>query len=175
METQSGKTMVEMIAVICLIGVLTVMGSRLFAKATNTLRANYIMQEVFVRANELIENSIDSNRNSGKIVDISLRKKNSLSYGYSFEEHDTDKHNSKWTTGKCTSESGNIKVVIKGEFSQDLCNILKDKIFSQEYAGLKDIVLNDEKETKLATGNCPEGSFTVMKFVINPEFRKQSK
>ena len=162
MNTQSGRTMVEILAVVCLIGILTVLGSRLYAKAMNTLRANYIMQQVFIKANSLIENQVATRH---KNLDVSLSSDGKLSYGYSFCSSDECKPR---------IDKGNKEIVIQvnGIFSEDLCKIFKDKLVTQEYSGLKDIEVT---EKKLKKEDCPENSSaTSMVFTVDIEFKKQN-
>ena len=72
-QSESGRTLVEMLAILCIIGVFSVSGLNLYAKAMTTVRANYIMKQVFIRANELLESPVSS-RSRGKSVDISAPK-----------------------------------------------------------------------------------------------------
>ncbi|MBR6231708.1 MAG: hypothetical protein IKQ99_01255 [Alphaproteobacteria bacterium] len=158
MKIQSGRTMVEMLAVVCLISILTIMGAHLFAKAMNTLRGNYIMQQVFIKANYLIQNPVASRHKS---LDVSVvGNKNKLSYGYSFDSDET----------KVDEESHLIKIQINGNFTKELCEVLKDKISSQEYAGLKSIIVKGKDLTK---NSCPDEVFNSIKFVVSPDFKKQ--
>lgn len=158
MKIQSGRTMIEMLAVVCLISILTIMGTQLFSKAMNNLRANYIMQQVFIKANYLIQNPVASRHQS---LDVSvLGNKSKLSYGYSFDENET----------KMDERTHQIKIQIKGNFTNELCKILKDKISTQEYPGLKSISIGN---SNLSTEDCSGKDFNSMKFVVSPGFKKQ--
>ena len=160
MKTQSGRTMVEILAVVCLISILTVMGARLFSKSMNTLRANYIMQQVFIKANHLIENPVATRHKS---LDVSVvGNKSKLSYGYSIDADETG----------VDGTTRLIKVQMNGVFSKELCEILKDKVSlsSGEYSGLRDILLDGAKSVK---NGCTNENFSSMKFIIDPEFKKQ--
>lgn len=160
MKTQSGRTMVEILAVVCLISILTVMGARLFSKSMNTLRANYVMQQVFIKANHLIENPVATRHKS---LDVSVvGNKSKLSYGYSIDADETG----------VDGTTRLIKVQMNGIFSKELCEILKDKVSlsSGEYSGLRDILLDGAKSVK---NGCTNENFSSMKFIIDPEFKKQ--
>lgn len=157
-KLESGRTLIETLAIMAMIGILTISGLQLYAKAMNTIRANYIMEQVYVKANELVENPVASRR---KIVDISIQGSEGLSYGYSF----------------CSSSEGckpkrdgnNIVIQVDGYFPVGLCKMLKKKIESQEYAGLEDIEANS---SKLKNQKCPtDTDITSMTFIIDSEFR----
>ena len=126
----------------------------------NTLRANYIMQQVFIKANHLIENPVATRHKS---LDVSVvGNKSKLSYGYSIDADETG----------VDGTTRLIKVQMNGVFSKELCEILKDKVSlsSGEYSGLRDILLDGAKSVK---NGCTNENFSSMKFIIDPEFKKQ--
>ena len=156
-QLQSGRTLVETLAVLCVIGIFSVSGLHLYAKAMTTIRANYIMQQVFIKANELIESPVSNRRKS---VDLSVHNNDSkLSYGYEFDN-----------SGSCRTAycEPDIFVTIKGYFSVNLCKMLKKKILNQEYPGLQGIKVGAKD---LKTSSCSEG-ITSMKFIVDPKFKK---
>ena len=96
-------------------------------------------------------------------VDVSVvGNKSKLSYGYSIDNGETGVDGSTHL----------IKVQMNGSFSKELCEILKDKISisSGEYSGLRDILLEGRNSI---TRGCTDENFSSMKFVIDPEFKKQ--
>ena len=160
-KMQSGRTLIETLGVLAVIGILSVSGLQLYAKAMNTIRANYIMEQIFIKANELAKDPVSSRR---KVVDISVQTENTLSrYGYSFSTSDDSK----------PQKSGNDFIIgIEGHFPISLCKILKKKIKTQEYAGLKNIKANS---TVLKEADCPtDDDIDSMVFTIDAEFKEQS-
>ena len=150
-----GRTLIETLAVIAIIGILSVSGLQLYAKAMNTIRANYIMEQVYIKANELIENPVATRH---RTVDIAMNSDGSLSYGYSIDTNGTER------------SGGEITVKLNGYFPTGVCKILKKKITSQEYSGLKQIKANS---TELKSNSCPSDSIESMTFIIDSEFKKQ--
>ena len=143
---ESGRTLIETLDVIAIIGILSVSGLQLYSKAMNTIRANYIMEQVYIKANELIENPVAIRH---KTVDITMNSSGSLSYGYSIDTNATEMSGS------------DITVKLNGYFPTGVCKILKKKITSQEYSGLKDI----------RPISC-SGIIESMTFIIDSEFKK---
>ena len=82
-QSQLGRTLIETLSILALIGILSVSGLQLYAKAMNTIRANYLMQQVFIKANELIQNPVAVRH---KMVDVTVTDEDTgkLAYGYSF-------------------------------------------------------------------------------------------
>ncbi len=162
-QSQLGRTLIETLSILALIGILSVSGLQLYAKAMNTIRANYLMQQVFIKANELIQNPVAYRH---KMVDVTVTDENTgnLAYGYSFCKE-----------GGCAPkiESGEIQVQIRGYFPVGLCKILKKKLLAQEYQGLKNI-----KADNLGLGNgdhqdCPKDApIESMTFIIDPAFKE---
>ena len=156
-KLQYGRTMIETLAILAIIGILSVSGLQLYSKAMNTIRANYIMERVYIKANELIENPVATRH---RMVDVKTDT-NNLSYGYRIDTGATGLSGDKTT----------ITVKLNGYFPTNLCKILKKKITSQEYSGLKQIIAN---ETALETNSCPSDSITSMTFTIDSEFKHQA-
>lgn len=142
-----GRTLIETLAVIAIIGILSVSGLQLYSKAMNTIRANYIMEQVYIKANELIQNPVATRH---RTVDIAMNSEGSLSYGYTIDTSDTKMLGSE------------IAVKLNGYFPTGVCKILRKKITSQEYSGLKGI----------QPSNC-SGDIESMTFIIDSEFKKQ--
>ena len=145
-----GRTLIETLAVIAIIGILSVSGLQLYSKAMNTIRANYIMEQVYIKANELIENPVANRPGRGKMVDVTMNSEGSLSYGYTIDMSNTKMSGSE------------IAVKLNGYFPTGVCKILRKKITSQEYSGLKGIQPN----------NCSD-NIESMTFIIDSEFKKQ--
>ena len=144
---EAGRTLIETLAVIAIIGILSVSGLNLYAKAMNTIRANYIMEQVYIKANELVENKVATRH---RTADITMNSDGNLSYGYSID-----------TTA--TGLSGAIITVkLTGDFSAGLCKILKKKLKTQEYAGLNSL------------DYCTGESKTIT-FKINSNFKRTKK
>ena len=161
-QKQSGRTLIETLAILALIGILSISGLQLYAKAMNTIRANYLMKQVFIKANELIENPVAQRR---KIVDISMldERDGELAYGYEIDSGKT----------MLNPESKTISVKITGYFPVGLCRILKKKIKTQEYAGIKNIKADDVDLAPSYHAECPTDSdITSMTFIIDSEFGK---
>ena len=155
--SQSGRTLLETLGVLLFAGIFAVSGLQLYAKAMNTIRVNYIMEQVFIKATELVENKV---ANRHKMADISMTKKNTLSYGYSFCSANACKP-------RLDVENNEFIIEINGIFSTGLCKILKKKMEMGTYPGLKSIHVN---LTKL--GSCPNEEITSMIFTINAGFKK---
>ena len=147
-KSQFGRTLIETLAVIAVIGILSVSGLQLYAKAMNTIRANYIMEQVYIKANELIENPVANRSGRGKMVDITMNNEGALSYGYQIDT-------STGISGK------DITVKLAGYFPSGVCKILKKRLKTQEYPGLK----------KITPTEC-SGDIESMTFTIDSEFKK---
>ena len=161
-NNQTGRTLVEMLAILCIIGIVSVSGSRLFSKAMNTIRANYVMEQVFIKANEQIEIPVGVRH---KTVDLAVSKKEEekLSYGYEFVACEEGEE-----------EEGSLCIKMRGTFPRTMCKILKKKIETQEYEGLIDINANvGAKSYSLKHKACPVEEITSMTFGIDPAFRRQ--
>ena len=163
-NSQQGRTLIETLAILATIGILSVIGLQLYIKAMNTIRANYIMKQVFIKANEFIEDPVANRPNRGKMVDVSIYKGESLSYGFSFCA----------ISEACAPrrEGNKIVIQINGFFPVGLCKILKNKIQFQEYSGLKNIKANS---IDLVSNSCPtDFDITSMTFIVDTEFKKQT-
>lgn len=160
-NNQTGRTLVEMLAILCIIGIVSVSGSRLFSKAMNTIRANYIMEQVFVKANEQIEIPVGARH---KTVDLAVSGKEGLSYGYEFAACTAEEEK-----GRCSC----IKML--GIFPLTMCKILKKKIETQEYEGLITILANatDLKGTGPMSACPSDKEIRSMTFYVDPAFRRQ--
>ncbi len=125
-KTELGTSLLEVIAVMTIVGILSFSTFSLYAKAMNTLRSNYVIQQVFLKASELNTSAVG---NRHKTVDLKVIEKDELSYGFSFENYTKER------------ESDQIIVSVKGPFTDGMCELLKEKISSQEYQGLKNIIV----------------------------------
>ena len=162
-KVQTGRTLIETLAIMALIGILSVSGLQLYAKAMNVIRANYIMEQVFIKASELAQNPV-SHR---KMVDISMQNSNKLSYGYSFCNDTED--------CKPKREGAEIVIKVEGYFPVSLCKILKKKIRTQEYVGLKNIKADNVSLKPDDHNDCPTDSeISSMTFVMDAEFKLQT-
>ena len=172
-KTELGTSLLEVIAVMTIVGILSFSTFALYAKAMNTLRSNYVIQQVFLKASELNTSAVG---NRHKTVDLKVIEKDELSYGFSFKNY--------------TKEGDQIVVSINGPFTDGMCELLKEKISSQEYQGLKDIQIVGEKENKdgnitdlsqnVQNKGCPEKTedvkkieITSMTFIIDAGFERQ--
>ena len=155
-HNQFGRTLIETLAILGVIGILSVSGLQLYAKAMNTIRVNHLMEKVYLLANQIRNEKIEKTGRR-KSVDLPSAEK-TLSYGYSFNPAASGLSDSK------------INVVVKGAFSNKICKMLKKKIGTEEYAGLEDIKANNS--TSLKVTGCPDTEITSMTFVINSEFKK---
>ena len=165
-KNESGKSLVEMLSILCLIGILSVSGLKLDVKAVNTIRANYLMQQVFIRANEVMENKVAIEHNHRMIV-LSGEKNDQLSYGYSFCAPDED--------CRPRRENKDVIVKVKGYFPVGLCNVLKRKINTQEYAGLKNIRADNVDLAPTYHNECPtDDEISSMTFIMDSEFKEQT-
>ena len=159
-KSESGRTLVETLAVIAIIGILSISGLQLYSKAMNTIRANYIMEQVYIMANELRKDPVANRAGRGKMVDVTVRNEGgNLSYGYQID------------TAASRMARSDITVKLDGFFPRGVCRILKKKIASQEYAGLKQIEAN---ATGLKENNCPAAPINSMTFTIDSAFRHQN-
>ena len=172
-KTESGSSLLEIIAVMCIIGILSFSTFALYAKAMNTLRSNYVIQQAFLKANELNTSTVASRH---KTIDLKVIESDELSYGFSFKSYEKN--------------GDQIVISVKGSFTDGMCENLKEKIFNQEYQGLKDINIAGEIEKKdggkntfsqnLSKKGCPQKTedvkkteITSMIFVIDPGFERQ--
>lgn len=165
-KNQFGRTLIETLAILAMIGILSISGLQLYAKAMNSIRAGYLMQQVFIKANEMIQNPVAERR---RIVDISMLDEHGgkLAYGY---EIDTDMNKTFFDADKKI-----ITVKINGYFPVGMCRILKKKIKTQEYSGVKTIKADDVDLAPSYHAECPTDSdITSMTFVIDSEFKKQN-
>ncbi len=144
---QSGKTLLETLAIIGIIGILTVSGLQLYAKAMNTIKVNHLMEKVYLFANQIRNKEIE-NRSQRKAYDLP-KVDETLSYGFSFD------------TESSTVRNGQIKVVVKGSFSTKFCKMLNKKLNDESNGkGLKSI--------EGCESNSPEASIT---FSFDSSFR----
>ncbi|MGN0919258.1 MAG: hypothetical protein ACI4OR_00630 [Alphaproteobacteria bacterium] len=162
-KNQAGRTLIETLAIIAVIGILSISGLQLYAKAMNTIRANYLMQQIFIKANELIQNPVAQRR---RMVDISMldERNGRLAYGYEIDLDETLLNQNQRT----------ITVKVNGYFPAGLCRILKKKIKTQEYAGLQNIRADNVDLAPEFHADCPTDSdITSMTFIIDSEFRSR--
>ena len=161
-KNQFGKTLIETLSMLCLIGILSVSALQLYTKAMNITRANYIMREVFFRATELMGDKVAQEHNH-KVVDLSTQ----LDYGYSFCASGEE--------CKPKRQDHDIVIKLKGYFPVGLCRILKKKIKTQEYAGLKNIKADEVDLAPIYHKECPtDDDITSMTFIIDDEFKEQT-
>ena len=156
-QFQSGRTFIETLSILCLVGIVSVVGLQLYTKVMNMVRSNYIMQQVFSKANELVA------ENRHKMVDISVYNQDEgLLYGYSF---------CKDGESCAPRKKGNEVIVqLNGYFPVNLCKVLKKKLHKQEYTGLKTIYADEVELTKHAP--CPSDvDINSMTFVVDAEFK----
>jgi len=59
---QFGRTLIETLAILGVIGILSVSGLQLYAKAMNTIRVNHLMEKVYLLANQIRNDKIEKNR-----------------------------------------------------------------------------------------------------------------
>ena len=157
-KNQSGRTLLETLAVLALIGILSVSGLRLYAKAMNTVRVNYIMQQVFIKANELVKNPVAKRR---KTVDISMSSTDGkLAYGYSF------------SSGQFLDSDKKIQIGLEGYFSAGLCKMLWEKMNSKEFKDM--LVIKNKNDQELSKNNCL-GEDVSLTFVVNSNFVPKKK
>ncbi len=146
---QFGRTMMETLGVIAVIGVLGVSGLQLYAKAMNTIKVNHLMQKVYLLANQIRSEKIDR-ANRKKAFDLP-KVAETLSYGFSFD------------TGLSDYKNKEIEVVIKGDFTAKICKMLKKKLKDEEHGhGLKSI-------------NGCDGDSSKITFSFAPDFKTKKK
>ena len=117
---ESGRTLIETLAVIAIIGILSISGLQLYAKSMNTIRANYIMEQLYIKATEQVKNPV---ANRHKTADVSMQSGNNLAYGYSFDS--------------VTNNSGrSYTIKINGYFTDGVKKIIQKRLNSgsSEYA-----------------------------------------
>ena len=151
-QFETGRTMIETLGVLAFIGILTLSGLSLYSKAMNTIRANYIMEQVFIQANQLVQAPVAARH---KMVDATVQggENAKLAYGFKIGSRNLDEN------------TKTVSITLEGNFPKTLCKILRKKIDTQEFAGLEDISGAD---------NC-EGKITEMTFVISSSFQKTRK
>ena len=154
---QFGRTMMEMMAILAIIGILSVSGLQMYAKAMNTIRVNHLMEKVYLLANQIRNKEIEKT-NRRKAFDLPTVDE-TLAYGFAFNGSASGYKNKQ------------IKVVITGDFSAKICKILKKKIKAQEYSGLEDIRANT---TSLKENDCPNDKISSMSFIIDSTFTKET-
>ena len=144
---ETGRTLIETLGVLAFIGILTVSGLSLYAKAMNTIRANYIMEQVFILANQLTQSPVAVRH---KMADANVRggEDTQLAYGFEITNRNFD--------------DSTIRIVISGPFTAGLCRILDKKRENQEYAGL----------ARLDSVNDCDGGIREVTFEINADFEK---
>lgn len=112
---EKGRTLIETLAILAIIGILTLSGLQLYAKAMNTIRANHLMERVYLLANQIRNERIENRGGRKKTFDLPSVD-TTLSYGFSFKKADSGYKN------------GEIEVVIGGNFSGKICKILNKKL-----------------------------------------------
>ena len=165
-KKETGRTLIETLSILCLVGIFSVSCLKLYEKVMNTIRANYVMQQVFIKANELMENKVAIEHNH-KLVVLGTPKNNHLSYGYSFCALDEE----------CRPKRKNNEIIIRvnGYFPVSLCNVLKKKIKTQEYAGLKNIKADQVDLAPTYHNECPtDDDILSMTFIMDSEFKEQT-
>ncbi len=164
-QSQFGKTLIETLSILALIGILCISGLQLYTKLMNAIRSNYLMQQVFVKANELIQNPVMERH---RIVDISLMDKEvgRLAHGYSFCASESD----------CAPKlkDGIVQIQVNGYFPVDLCKILRKKMLNRKYQGLTSIIVDNDPAWVLSSHTtCPEeGDIKSMTFIIDPAYKE---
>ena len=154
-DSQQGRTLIETISILFVMGIFSVSGLHLYAKAMNSLKINYLMRQVFIRANELVESPVAIRR---KVVDIHITE-DKLSYGFRFVDSVHNEHSQK------------MVIQVDGYFSFGMCNMLKEKIKTHEYPGLNTILANGKD---LKRFECPEETqIDSVKFFINDDFKEK--
>ena len=163
MKQQQGRTLIETLSILCIIGILSVFGLKLYAKAMNSVRANYIMQQVFIKANSLVENPVATRH---RIVYTDFQDKQDMAYGYSFGTATHNRNDKKFY------------IYINGYFSKNLCEMLKKNIATDEYPGLKMLVAKRSGQSNVEltsnTGTCPSDTETMI-FHINDDFKNTTQ
>ena len=164
-QFEAGRTLIETLAIIAIIGILSISGLNLYAKAMNTIRVNYIMQQIYIRANERLNDNIAASRNRPKMFDTTVTDpKGRLAYGYSF--------NDDLSEAEIANEERNNRFIIKinGPYSKGLCKILTKKKGKDEYPGLHAVYFNGHEGC-----NSVESTTGTIKFLINKHFKKTKK
>ena len=131
------------------IGILTLSGLSLYSKAMNTVRANYIMEQVFIQANQLVQAPVAVRH---KMVDATVQGEENAKLAYGF----------KIASRKLADDKKTVNVTLEGSFPKTLCKILRKKVDTQEFAGLENIQPSD----------CSD-NVESMTFTIDGEFKKQ--
>ena len=146
---QFGRTMMEMMAILAIIGILSVSGLQMYAKAMNTIRVNHLMEKVYLLANQIRNKEIEKT-NRRKAFDLPTVDE-TLSYGFAFKESESGYKNKQ------------IEVVITGDFSAKICKILNKK--------LKD----DTNGNGLGMIDGCNADASQITFVFAPDFKAKKK
>ena len=161
-QFEMGRTLLETLAIIAIIGILSISGLNLYAKAMNTIRVNYIMQQIYIRANDGLNKSIAAQRRRPQMFDTTITESESrLAYGYSFGNEEVEENGDKFI------------IRINGPYSKGLCKILYKKMKKDEYPGLQNVFFDNYEFSK---GCNSVGSNTgTIKFYVNKHFKKTKK
>ncbi len=159
-KSQSGRTMLETMMVLGIMGVLSVGGIYMYRRGINDVRADGIMKDVLARASQEKGNA-DLSRSGvgGKLVytpdykSKSGKYKTKGRYGYTFEI-------------ESSSTSKNIEIKVGGGIPKDVCNALKTKYKTYQSTPLKKIVVvGGTKTIDILKRECPD-EIPTLKFVF---------
>lgn len=130
-RAENGRSLLEIIAVMAIMGVFTVGSIAAFQAGLNSVRAKYIVEQVQLRVEEVIANSeLSKGHRKTVYTPEYVNKSGQDKYGYSFKTVDATQGNKTMAfmlLGEA-ARSPTVQVEISGKISSGICNSLKGKM-----------------------------------------------
>ena len=168
-QLQIGRTMLETISVMAIIGVLSVTGVYMYRQAMNSVKADAILKDVLVRAGQT-KGNLDMERSGGKklVYTPEYKKRDNKGeeiattkgrYGYTFEIDSS-------------SKSSLVIIRVKGSITSAVCDSLKSKFNTYKKGTFLKVIAKDTgtvtKDTNILNDPCPE-EISSLKFYVGFE------
>ena len=177
---QSGRSLLEVIAVISIMGIFTVASVVVFQAAMNSVRSKYIVEQVMVRANEVIESAWLKDKEKGthrhgKMVYTpeysDKTRKEDGAYGYTFRKPEFVKGSSLLLiVDKSAGKLTKVNVTVDGVITPGVCNSLKEKV--NMYTEI--IEVNDAYGFDRKKNPCPKEDLESLTFLVDLSKRASS-
>lgn len=159
-KNQSGRSLVEILAVMAIIGVFSLGSIVAFQTGINSVRARYILEQVQLRVSEATSMAELSKGHKKQVYTPEYVNKTSEgTYGYSFTTEDVSiDRNSLQYYVSANRAATVIEVTVHGNITPSVCGSLKGKLTGDIQK------LNDVAVEKFV---CPTTDLTELKFTVN--------
>lgn len=165
-DLQNGRSMIEMLGVLAIIGVLTVGGFSLITKANNSYRANTVIDEISGLASKVRIVARDADDGSfGDFIHTAKAYPDTLSYSGGTFTGATD---ATYTVAKAAYPA--LFTITAGSLSEEMCMTLATANWgSQNSSGFMGMTVSgaavsttDDTALQTAAANCSEDNNTIV-------------